>query len=279
MMKNKFTKGICVILVACLFLGAGIILKLYAEKAASGDMLTDEERAELEKEEEKEPPVKEITFVNAPEGYWNDALFIGDSRTEGIRMYSGIEGATYFSSVGLSVYGIEKETVYYEDLGEVTLEQLLTEKKFGKIYIMLGINELGSNQDTTVFKYGEILKSIRKLQPETTIFIQANIHVGAEKSNYDAIFKNSTINELNGRLATYANNIDTVYIDANPLFDDANGDLNAEYTGDNVHLYANHYVDWKNWLETKAVGKDAPEGEDETKTDDGAKKDENKDDK
>ena len=70
-----------------------------------------------------------------------------------------------------------------------------------------------------------------------------------------------------------------MYIDANPLFDDANGDLNAEYTGDNVHLYANHYVDWKNWLETKAVVKDAPEGEDETKTDDGAKKDENKDDK
>ena len=153
----------------------------------------------------------------------------------------------------MSVYKINEQTVNIDELGEVTLEELLTQKKFGKIYITLGINELGANQDTTVYKFGEIIKTIRKLQPDSVIFIQGNIHVGAEKSNSDPVFKNSTINELNSRLAKFANNVDTVYLDPNPLFDDANGDLNAEYTGDNVHLYANHYIDWKAWLETKAV--------------------------
>lgn len=47
--------------------------------------------------------------VTVPEGepvgdeYFDDAVFVGDSRTEGLRMYSGLTNARFFSGVGLSV--------------------------------------------------------------------------------------------------------------------------------------------------------------------------------
>ena len=37
------------------------------------------------------------------DSYFADAVFVGDSRTEGLRMYSGLTGAKFFSEVGLTV--------------------------------------------------------------------------------------------------------------------------------------------------------------------------------
>lgn len=72
-----------------------------------------------------------------------DALFIGDSRTVGIMEYAGIQDADFFCNVGMSVFSAQKVRVSVKSVGKVTLKELLSHKKYGKIYIMLGINELG----------------------------------------------------------------------------------------------------------------------------------------
>ena len=35
--------------------------------------------------------------------YFSDALFIGDSRTHGLELYSGVKGATFYVYTGLSI--------------------------------------------------------------------------------------------------------------------------------------------------------------------------------
>ena len=45
---------------------------------------------------------------------------------------------------------LKEKTVNVAGIGSVNLDQLLSGKKYGKIYLMLGINELGYNQDNTV---------------------------------------------------------------------------------------------------------------------------------
>ena len=82
----------------------------------------------------------------------DDALFIGDSRTVGLMEYAGIDGADYFCTVGMSVYNIHKKPVSVPNVGKVTLTELLNSKKYGKIYIMLGINEVGYKFSSTVEK-------------------------------------------------------------------------------------------------------------------------------
>lgn len=94
-----------------------------------------------------------------------DALFIGDSRTVGLMEYAQMADADFFANTGMSVFNIHKKPVSVPQVGKVTLTELLNHKKYDKIYIMLGINEIGYNADNTVEKYRELLAFIQEKQP------------------------------------------------------------------------------------------------------------------
>ena len=126
-----------------------------------------------------------------------------------------------------------------------------------KIYIMLGINELGYDFDTNCIKYKQLISLIKELQPESIIVIHGNLRVTKEKSDSDKLFNNTNINKFNEAISKFADNINTIYIDVNPMFDDGQGNLNSEYSGDNVHLYGNYYADWSKWLDANAVVREA----------------------
>ena len=177
-----------------------------------------------------------------------DALFIGDSRTVGLMEYAGIDGADYFCTVGMSVYNIHKNSVSAPNVGKVTLTELLNGKKYGKIYIMLGINEVGYKFSSTVEKYSELIEFIKDKQPDAVIFIQANLHVSKSRSDSDKVVNNTAINGLNAELAKLADGKSIFYLDANILFDDEAGGLSADKSGDSTHLYAKYYREWGEWI-------------------------------
>lgn len=184
--------------------------------------------------------------------YFDDALFIGDSRTVGICEYGELENATFFANVGMSVYNVFSKEVSVPKVGKVKLKDLLSEKKFGKIYIMLGINELGYNMENTVKKYKELVEYIENRQ-NCLIYIQANLHVTEKKSKTDKIFNNTNINLFNNKIKEIANDKNIFYIDINEKFDDTSGNLCADYSQDNIHIYAKYYKEWSKQLEKSAV--------------------------
>lgn len=198
---------------------------------------------------------KTYEFTTAPEGYFNDALFIGDSRTVGLKEYSGLEGASFFATSGMSVYNYAEETAEISGVGKVTLEELIEKKQYGKIYVMLGINELGYDRQKTADRYKRLLDKIHEKQPEAIIYIQANLHVSASRSSSDKIYNNKNINLYNEKLSAFADNKDFFYIDINEVFDDANGNLDAQYTSDNAHILGKYYQVWGDWFRTKAIVK------------------------
>ena len=186
------------------------------------------------------PPKSDISM--------DDALFIGDSRTVGLMEYAGIDGADYFCTVGMSVYNIHKKPVSVPNVGKVTLTELLNSKKYGKIYIMLGINEVGYKFSSTVEKYSELIEFIKDKQPNAVIFIQANLHVSKSRSDSDKVVNNTAINGLNAELAKLADGKSKFYLDANILFDDKTGALSSDKSEDNTHLYAKYYKEWGEWI-------------------------------
>ena len=185
--------------------------------------------------------------------YFDDALFIGDSRTVGISEYGDLNNATFFANTGMSVYNVFEKNVSVPQVGKLKLEQLLTYKKFGKIYIMLGINELGYNQEKTLKKYKDLLKFIQEKQSNAIIYIEANLHVTAKRSNKDKTINNININKINNEISKLADNEKIFFIDVNEKFDDENGNLSSNYTQDNVHIYAKYYKEWSDWLSQNAV--------------------------
>lgn len=210
--------------------------------------VTETTAAETEPAETETQP---STAQETPAGYFNDALFIGDSRMVGIASYGPIEGATYFATTGLSTYKIDSALSEVEGTANQTFNQVLNAKSYGKVYIMLGINEIGMDFTTTMQNMDHIISQIRTAQPGAKIILMANLHVSAARHYSDAVVNNTRINSFNALLAAKADNKTIFYLDVNPQFDDAEGCLGSEYTSDNTHPYAKYYVTWSEWLKTQ----------------------------
>ena len=227
-----------------------LILLLVAAIAAAPFLI----RGLIDRSSVGKQPAAAVTA--APEetaSYFDDALFIGDSRTVGIAEYGSLKNATYFADVGLNVYVAQTKAIAVKNVGTVTLPQLLSQKTFGKVYIMLGINELGNDLDDITAKFSALIDAVRAAQPNAIIFVEANLHVGPSRSSTDATFNNPRIDKLNEKLAALADGKTIFYIDINELFDDENGNLRADASGDSTHVYAKYDLDWCDWLCTKAI--------------------------
>lgn len=183
--------------------------------------------------------------------YFDDAAFLGDSRTLGISDYAGLDGADFYCDNGMTIFKLlEGEGITYQKSGKkVDLSEVLQQKHYGKIYMMLGMNELGyGNTEMYLKQYREVVEQIKEWQPDAIIYIMANLHVSREKNNSDTEFNNININDKNAASALLANGKDIFYLDCNPLFTDENGFLNADLTFDGVHLYAQNYDVWRQFL-------------------------------
>lgn len=203
----------------------------------------------------------EYPYVNENIGYFNDAAFLGDSRTLGISDYAGFDEADFYCDSGMMIFKLlEPEGVTYQKTGsKVDLSQVLQQKQYGKIYIMLGMNELGyGNTEMYLNKYREVVEQIREWQPDAVIYIMANLHVSREKNNLTSEFNNININDKNAAAASLANGTDIFYLDANPVFTDSEGFLDSELTFDGVHMYAQHYDKWREFLMEHAVETGSP---------------------
>ena len=175
-------------------------------------------------------------------------LFIGDSRTEGLMEYGGIKNADFFANTGMSVYNVSKKKLSVPKVGKVTLDILLSKKKYDRIYLMMGVNEGGYNFDKTVSKYKALVKYIMKKQPKAKVILQANIHVTKERSDKDKYINNKRINNFNKAISKIADKKKIFYIDDNVLFDDKSGNLDKKKTADDAHPYAKYYEQWGQWI-------------------------------
>lgn len=196
-------------------------------------------------EPEPEPEEPDSPFTTVDASYFDDALFIGDSHTDGFKDYAGLNNADYICHNGLTVWSAVEKA---EFPGRQTLAQALHGKHYGKIYLMLGINELGTGTaESWAAQYKVLLDEVRELQPDAIIFLQAIFHTTQEKSDA-TFFKNSTIDARNAELQKLADNETVFYIDCNPVFDDSTGALTPEYSGDGVHVKAAYYPMWRDYL-------------------------------
>ncbi len=197
---------------------------------------------------ETEPPVLYQT-VNA--SYFDDALFIGDSRTEGLALYGTLSNADYFTSVGLSIYEVTKKSAGNPNVSEsVTLSEKLAQKQYNAVYIMLGLNELGTGTtESWAQTYSDVVSQIRTAQPEATIYLESILAVSASQDDPSGTINNATITTRNAALEQLAERLDRVYyLDVNEAVVDANGCLDETLTSDGIHLLGNSLSIWEEYL-------------------------------
>ena len=199
----------------------------------------------------------EADYVSVDDSYFNDAAWIGDSRTLGLADYSGWE-ADFYCDNGYSAYGYVKgvKVTCQNTRASKTLEEHMAEHSYKKIYVMLGINDCGYG-DTSFFSKNlqEMITMLEETQPDAIIYLVANLHIAAksEQTGTDQVFSNANINAKNVAMAELADGVESFYLDYNELFTDEEGYLDEESSVDGFHFKAQWYMDWTGFFREHAV--------------------------
>lgn len=218
------------------------------------ETMTTEEPQPTEPSEELP---REVVYHTVDDSYFADALFIGDSRTVGMYEYGGLEEtSTFYASTGLTIYKMfdSKIVAVPGQKKKITVEEALSEKQFAKIYLMIGINEMGTGTVESFMKaYGEAVQHLQQLQPDAVIYLQAIMKVTTERSGQGDYITNEGIEARNEEIAKLADDEKIFYLDVNPLICDETGGMVASYTYDGVHLKAQYIPIWLDFLKEHAV--------------------------
>lgn len=195
--------------------------------------------------------VPESTAVG--EDYFADALFIGNSRTQGFQLYSGVSNTTYYASKGLSVAGALSKAVVEENGQSLTIEQALSNHSFAKIYIMLGINEAGMDKQAFHDRYLQLVQMVQEKQPNAIVYLQSVIPVSASKNAEGGTVNNTNVQAMNEKIQQVAQECQVYYLDVASAITSGTGILPADASPDGVHLGTTYVDVWKNYLLTHTV--------------------------
>ena len=207
---------------------------------------------------QNEEPEVPLSFCEVSDDYFDDAVFIGDSRVVSLYEYSDWKEATYYCSSGMTLGGVFKDPTgrWKDGNWKVNIADALQQEQYKKVYIMLGINDMGvGDLDYFMNHYTDMVNQIHEWQPDAIIYIMSIMNVSAERNAQGDYINNEAIRVRNERLKELDNGRDTFYLDINSVVCDENGCLNAEYTFDGVHLYAQYVPLWTDYLKTHAIVK------------------------
>lgn len=199
-----------------------------------------------------------LDYVQVDNGYFTDACFIGDSRIEGLYFYGGLKEADYFYKPGTTVYDMMDSSLSCNGSAAsyIDVQTALSQRLYGKIFIMVGVNELGDKTPEEYAQaYADNIERIRELQPDASIFIMGMMHVTTGYSDASDVFNNDNIDNRNTAAAGLADGERVFYLDMNECVDGERGGVREEYSNDGVHLKAEYYKLWTEWMKAHGINK------------------------
>lgn len=192
------------------------------------------------------------------ESYFDDAAFIGDSRTDGFRLYSGILNGEFIVHTGLSVFQVDTKDITYKGEKMKVLEAL-EQGEYGKVYVCLGVNELGVKDDQGYHDcFAKLVDDIRAQQPDATIYLQLLIPVNEKKCREKGIadyIENGHLQVYNDILREVAREKHVFLVDPAQELVDETGEPPYDTVADGVHFQREPYRRWLDYLKRHTVHK------------------------
>ena len=182
------------------------------------------------------------------ESFFDDALFIGDSRMVSSAYYARLGKADYFTDVGMNVFQMFSVTASDDNFDATDLTTLLQNRTYKKIFIMLGINECGYPMSSLLSAYQEDIDTLKRLQPDATIYLLKVYGVSRSVAESASYFSPQRLQEVNDGIAGLADGKKVHCLDASHLYCDDEGYMKEEYTSDGIHPYAKDAALFARWL-------------------------------
>lgn len=182
--------------------------------------------------------------------YFDTALLIGDSRTEGLALYTGLSNLDAFYSKGLNIEKVMTEPVVTSEDGTmITVLEALEQKNYENIYISFGLNELGWAYDYLfIDDYKTFIDAVRQAEPDATIYVESILPVSAELSAEDEIYNNPKIISYNQLLKEMCQDYgDVIYLDVASSVT-VDGALPADASTDGRHCNKDYCLMWLDYI-------------------------------
>ena len=181
--------------------------------------------------------------------YFSDALFIGDSRTHGLELYSGVKGATFYVYTGLSIFGVNNPGLVTVDGQDYSIVEALEKgPRFGKIYIAFGMNELGYyNEENYLRTFGVFIEEVKALQPNAVVYLQNLAPVDEAKCKVygqASCITNARVQVFNQLFAQLAREHQVVLVDVYSALMGDSDTLPEGATSDGIHFTRPLYETW-----------------------------------
>ena len=180
--------------------------------------------------------------------------FIGDSRTQGFIMYNELKNVQDYSYIGLMVdTAVTKKFIKTDNGEKITLLEDMKNKDINRVYIMLGVNELGwVYPQVFKLKYGELVDKIKQVKPNCKIYLQSIIPVTKSRDKSDKIFNNKKINEFNTLIKEVSNEKNVEYLDVASALKDSEGYLPEEASTDGIHVGKKYCEKWLSYIKNNS---------------------------
>lgn len=219
------------------------------------EKILEVEENDINNIEEYEEYEEQEEWKSVEEDYFSDAVFIGDSRTEGFILNNGLTAkVNSYTHKGLTVDTIFTDKIINMNGKKLTIMEALKETSFSKVYIMLGINETGwVYGNMFINKYKKIIDEIKKINPKCTIYIESIIPVTEQVSNEHKYINNVKINQYNSLIKKMAEEKDIYYLNIQEALINENGALPDEAATDGIHLNRKYCEKWFEYLKNHTL--------------------------
>ncbi len=171
----------------------------------------------------------------------DEIIFLGNSITD-----IG-EWAEIWNSIQVKNRGVSSDNTF----GVLArLDEVLSSRP-AKLFIMIGINDIGKNiPDTVILKnYQKIIDRVANESPATKLFVQSILPVNKAFTDFkNHQNKDEHIVWVNTQLQFYCKEKGIRFVNLYPHFLDENNQLSKQYTNDGLHLNGAGFMNWKSIL-------------------------------
>ena len=189
--------------------------------------------------------------------YFDDAAFVGDSITEGIKLYEVMTNATVVAARGINLDNVFTDDQIRTAQGNSTVMGALEAAEPKKIYIMFGANGVGwfTEQHFTDV-YTKFVQAVKEQHPDSQIYLQSILPVTQAFDDSREDISNDKINRYNELVVEIAEEQKVHYLDVASAFKDEKGCLPEDSNGDGMHFGNKYYQKWFDYLKSHTAAEE-----------------------
>ena len=200
---------------------------------------------------EESDPVEDDSF-------FDNAVFLGDSRTEGLELFGGLKHGTFFWARGMNVFRADNEDYkVFEINGEkLTLVGALSKHSYDKVYIMIGVNELGFAPAEYEAGLSELIEKVVAAQPEAVVYLQIMPPLNdamCRKNKLPDYITNENLKAFNEAILRVAAEQKVALLNTAEAYTGEDGQLPAELANDGCHFAYKAYYRWAEYLRCHVI--------------------------